>query len=122
MDVQKTLLKISILLNFLPIGTLLAFEMLPPLVSAKGNFCEEDKVLSWVCDLQGVDGVQDDFFPLMSALVFVAIAFSDHRVTNCLFHGYAKELDEIMQTFPIIVGIVSSALFLIFPNTRYGIG
>jgi hypothetical protein len=27
-----------------------------------------------------------------------------------------------METFPLMVGAVCSGLFLLFPNTRYGIG
>ncbi|KAA8529419.1 hypothetical protein F0562_033782 [Nyssa sinensis] len=56
---------------------------------------------------------------MMSVMVFVTIAFSDHRVTNCLFPEHAKELDEVMESFPLMVGIVCSGLFLVFPNTRY---
>lgn len=58
----------------------------------------------------------------MSVLVFVAIAFSDHRVTNCLFPGHEKDMDQVMESFPLMVGIVCSGLFLVFPNSRRGIG
>lgn len=67
-------------------------------------------------------GFTDFVHAMMSVLVFVAIAFSDHRVTLCLFPGHAKELDEIMRSFPLMVGVICSGLFLVFPNTRYGIG
>ncbi|KAL3654238.1 hypothetical protein CASFOL_003919 [Castilleja foliolosa] len=79
----------------------------------------------------GVDVPRDDKYKvslsdyvhaLMSALVFVAIALSDHRVTGCVFPGHAAELDEVMQSFPLMVGIICSGLFLVFPTTRYGIG
>ncbi|KAL9246381.1 hypothetical protein vseg_019923 [Gypsophila vaccaria] len=59
---------------------------------------------------------------MMSVLVFVAIAFSDHRVTNCLLPGHAKEIDEAMESFPLMVGLVCSCLFLVFPKARFGIG
>ncbi|KAL6547102.1 hypothetical protein OROMI_022823 [Orobanche minor] len=67
-------------------------------------------------------GLSDFVHALMSALVFVAIALSDHRVTGCVFPGHAAELDEVMQSFPLMVGIICSGLFLVFPTTRYGIG
>uniref|UniRef100_A0A5B7CEN2 Uncharacterized protein n=1 Tax=Davidia involucrata TaxID=16924 RepID=A0A5B7CEN2_DAVIN len=67
-------------------------------------------------------GFNDFVHAIMSVMVFVAIAFSDHRVTDCLFPEHAKELDEVMESFPLMVGIVCSGLFLVFPNTRYGIG
>ncbi|KAK4402996.1 protein DMP9 [Sesamum angolense] len=67
-------------------------------------------------------GLSDFVHALMSVLVFVAIAFSDHRVAGCVFPGNAAELDEVMQSFPLMVGIICSGLFLVFPTTRYGIG
>ncbi|CAA0831468.1 Protein of unknown function (DUF679 [Striga hermonthica] len=67
-------------------------------------------------------GLGDLVHALMSALVFLAIALSDHRVTGCVLPGHAKEMDEAMQSFPLMVGIVCSGLFLVFPTTRYGIG
>ncbi|KAJ4971282.1 hypothetical protein NE237_004381 [Protea cynaroides] len=168
MSVQKTLSKTSILVNFLPTGTLLAFEMLLPSVSGNGkcndvstfmigsilalcataccffhftdSYREGQKVYYGFVTFKGLmvfkagvgveyidqprlrAGITDFIHAAMSAIVFVAIAFSDKRVTNCLFPGHADDLDEIMQTFPVMVGIVCSGLFLIFPNTRYGIG
>ncbi|XP_059670346.1 protein DMP8-like [Cornus florida] len=65
---------------------------------------------------------RDFVHAIMSVMVFTAIAFSDHRVTNCVFPGHEKEMDEVMESFPLMVGIVCSSLFLVFPNTRYGIG
>lgn len=67
-------------------------------------------------------GLSDFVHAMMSVLVFVAIALSDYRVTGCVFPGHAKELDEVMQSFPLMVGIICSGLFLVFPTTRYGIG
>lgn len=59
---------------------------------------------------------------MMSVLVFVAIAFSDQRVSHCLVPSHAKEMEEAMESFPLMVGIVCSCLFLVFPKARYGIG
>ncbi|XP_044468987.1 protein DMP9-like [Mangifera indica] len=67
-------------------------------------------------------GLTDFVHAVMSVMVFVAIAFSDYRVTSCLFPGHEKEMDQVMESFPLMVGIVCSGLFLVFPNTRYGIG
>ncbi|KAI8533988.1 hypothetical protein RHMOL_Rhmol10G0053900 [Rhododendron molle] len=64
-------------------------------------------------------GLSDFVHADISTLVFLAIAFSDRRVTGCLFSGHEKEMDEVMEGFPLMVGIVC---FLVFPNTRYGIG
>ncbi|XP_058185548.1 protein DMP8-like [Rhododendron vialii] len=61
---------------------------------------------------------------VMSALVFLAIAFSDRRVTDCLYPGHEKEMDEVTEGFPLMVGIACGALFLVFPKEppRYGLG
>ncbi|XP_061347397.1 protein DMP9-like [Gastrolobium bilobum] len=67
-------------------------------------------------------GFQDLVHAIMSVMVFVAIAFSDHRVTHCLFPGHEKEMDQVMESFPLMVGIVCSGLFLVFPTSRRGIG
>jgi len=55
---------------------------------------------------------------MMSVMVFVAIAFSDHRVTNRLFPGHANDMDDVMESFPLMVGIICSSLFLVFPNGK----
>ncbi|XP_077245985.1 protein DMP9-like [Tasmannia lanceolata] len=167
--VQKTLSKTSMLVNFLPTGTLLTFEMLLPSVSGTGECSPVNTmmihVLLGLCALScfffhftdsfkgpdgkvyygfvtprglavfksglGVEVPKDDRFRVgfvdfvhaaMSVMVFVAIAFSDHRVTNCLFPGHAEEMEEVMESFPLMVGVICSGLFLVFPNTRYGIG
>ncbi|GAU45975.1 hypothetical protein TSUD_401150 [Trifolium subterraneum] len=67
-------------------------------------------------------GFQDFVHAIMSVMVFVAIAFSDYRVTNCLFPGHEREMDQVMESFPLMVGIICSGLFLIFPTSRHGIG
>ncbi|VFQ74834.1 unnamed protein product [Cuscuta campestris] len=169
--VQKTLSKTSLLVNFLPTGTLLTFEMVLPSVYGKGQCSSVSTtmilVLLAMCALScfffhftdsfrggpdgrkvyygfvtprglavfksdpGVEvpkddrykvGVTDFVHAVMSVVVFAAIAFSDHRVTDCLFPGHGKEMDEVMQSFPLMVGIICSGLFLVFPNTRYGVG
>ncbi|KAK4753571.1 hypothetical protein SAY87_001675 [Trapa incisa] len=167
--VQKTFSKTSMLLNFLPTGTLLTFEMLLPSVSGIGS-CSPVNIhmihaLIILCSLscfffhftdsfktaegivyygfvtpRGLSlfktghgivvpeddrykvGISDFVHAIMSVTVFMAIALSDHRVTNCLVPGHAKEMDEVMESLPLMVGIVCSSIFLIFPNTRYGIG
>ncbi|GAA0157180.1 hypothetical protein Leryth_015775 [Lithospermum erythrorhizon] len=167
--VQKTLSKTSMLVNFLPTGTLLTFEMVLPSIYGKGECSHVTTmmidILLGICTIscfffhftdsfKGPDGkmyygfvtpkglavfrpksgvevpkderyklsLSDLVHALMSALVFAAIAFSDHRVTDCFFPGHKQELDEVMRSFPLMVGIICSGLFLIFPTNRSGIG
>lgn len=67
-------------------------------------------------------GFQDFVHAVMSVMVFVAIAVSDHRVTNCLFPGRERDMDQVRESFPLMVGVVCSSLFLVFPTSRRGIG
>ncbi|XP_044507061.1 protein DMP8-like [Mangifera indica] len=167
--VQKTISKTSMLVNFLPTGTLLTFEMVLPSVYSNGDCSPVSTlmlhVLLGLCALScfffhftdsfrgpngkvyygfvtpkglavfkpGLEvevpkeerfklGLNDFVHAVMSVMVFVAIAFSDRRVTRCLFPGHEKEMDQVMESFPLMVGIVCCGLFLVFPNTRYGIG
>ncbi|GAV58090.1 DUF679 domain-containing protein [Cephalotus follicularis] len=168
--VQKTISKTSMLVNFLPTGTLLTFEMVLPSIYRNGDCSHHVNTLMilallGICalscfffhftdsfrDLDGkvyygfvtpkglavfnpginMDvpkderykvGFTDFVHAILSVMVFVAIAFSDHRVTNCLFPGHEKEMDQVMESFPLMVGVVCSGLFFVFPNTRHGIG
>ncbi|KAL1205397.1 Protein DMP8 [Cardamine amara subsp. amara] len=179
--VQKTVSKTSMLVNFLPTGTLLMFEMVLPSIYRDGD-CNGINTLMihlllllcamscfffhFTDSFKASDGkiyygfvtprglavfmrppppefgggdviaeaeipvsderyklrVNDFVHAVMSVLVFMAIAFSDRRVTGCLFPGKEKEMDQVMESFPLMVGIVCSALFLVFPTTRYGVG
>ncbi|XP_010553995.1 PREDICTED: uncharacterized protein LOC104823904 [Tarenaya hassleriana] len=175
--VQKTVSKTSMLVNFLPTGTLLMFEMVLPSIYRDGEcngvntlmitlllvLCSLSCFLFHFTDsFKAGDGkiyygfvtprglavfmapppaaegeipaeipvnderyklkVNDFVHAVMSVMVFMAIAFSDRRVTRCLFPGKEKEMEQVMESFPLMVGVVCSALFLVFPTTRYGIG
>lgn len=67
-------------------------------------------------------GFTDFVHAIMSVMVFLAIAMSDHRVSDCVFPGHVKDMEQVMESFPLMVGIVCSTLFLVFPTTRYGVG
>ncbi|KAF8049248.1 hypothetical protein N665_2264s0016 [Sinapis alba] len=179
--VQKTVSKTSMIVNFLPTGTLLMFEMVLPSIYRDGDcngintlmihlllllcatscfffhftdsFKAADEKIYYgfvtprglavfmkppppefgggdviaeaeipVTDERYKLKVNDFVHAVMSVLVFMAIAFSDRRVTGCLVPGKQKEMDQVMESFPLMVGIVCSALFLVFPTTRRGVG
>ncbi|XP_059651101.1 protein DMP8-like [Cornus florida] len=67
-------------------------------------------------------GFRDFVHAIMSVMVFMAFAFSDHRVTNCVFPGHEKEMYEMMESFPWMIGFVCSGLFFVLPARRSGIG
>lgn len=57
---------------------------------------------------------------LLSVVVFLAIAFSDQRVIDCLLPQKTEEVHQVMDTLVLIVAFVCSSLFLLFPVTRHG--
>jgi hypothetical protein len=167
--VQSTLSKTSLLANFLPTCTLLAFEMILPAASGDGSCSAVSVVmirsLLAICGAScfvlhftdsfrapdgkvyygfvtprglslfrtdlGVEvpwedryrlGLVDVVHAVISVVVFAAVALSDYRVSGCILPSHRKEMDEVMESFPLLVGAVCSGLFLMFPNTRYGIG
>ncbi|EOA26066.1 hypothetical protein CARUB_v10019490mg, partial [Capsella rubella] len=139
--VQKTVSKTLMLVNFLPTGTLLMFEIFLPSIYRDGDcngintlmihllllLCAASRFFFHFTDsFKASDGksitfvggdviakaeiavtderyklrVNDFVHTVMSVLVFIAIAFSDRRVT----------------------GRFCCALLLVFPTTRYGVG
>ncbi|CAN6214477.1 unnamed protein product [Urochloa humidicola] len=63
----------------------------------------------------GVEAPRDERFRLafvdvvhaaMSVLVFAAVALADYRVSGCLLPGHRKEMDEVMESLPLMVGAV----------------
>lgn len=61
-------------------------------------------------------GLTDFVHAIMEVTVFAAIAFSDHHVTACLFPGHVKYKDQVMESFPLMVGIICSGLFWSLPT------
>ncbi|KAG6582255.1 protein DMP2-like [Cucurbita moschata] len=59
----------------------------------------------------------------LSALVFGALVVLDSDTVHCLFFPSFAAADKLLvQVLPPVVGVVSSAVFVMFPNTRHGIG
>lgn len=157
------------LANHLPTGSVLAFQLLSPIVTDRGNCDSAGRVMTAVlvtlCGLscfllsfsdsfrdkkgnvcygfatfQGlwvIDGSANlapelnasyklkfiDFLhAFMSVLVFVAIALFDTNVVNCFFPMPSHKNQEVLTGLPVGIGVISSMLFVVFPNHRHGIG
>ncbi|XP_062181772.1 protein DMP10-like [Phragmites australis] len=65
---------------------------------------------------------QDFLHALFSAAVFVALAFCDAGVQNCLVPKESRQWREFLANLPLAVGFLASFVFMIFPSTRNGIG
>lgn len=59
---------------------------------------------------------------MLSVLVFGAVALRDRNVVNCFYPTPGHETQEVLDIVPIGVGLISSALFVVFPTRRHGIG
>ncbi|GJX24831.1 DMP3-like protein [Tanacetum coccineum] len=59
---------------------------------------------------------------LLSVLVFGTVALRDRNVVNCFYPSPGHEAQEVLDIVPIGVGLLSSALFVVFPTRRHGIG
>ncbi|KAI3837938.1 hypothetical protein MKX03_037005 [Papaver bracteatum] len=122
--VQITLSKTSMLVNWLPTGTLLTFEMIIPTIAGDtqctplGNFIMDVTPggLDLFRPILGVETPKDERYKLcfsdfihalMYTFVFPAIVGGD-RNRRC--NG----------SIPLIIGVICGGLYLLFPNTRYG--
>ncbi|KAG2555956.1 uncharacterized protein LOC120686860 [Panicum virgatum] len=65
---------------------------------------------------------RDCLHALLSAAVFVAIAFCDAGVQACLIPKESRQWREFLALLPLAVGFVASFVFIVFPSTRKGIG
>ena len=59
---------------------------------------------------------------VVSALVFLAVAFADAGIQSCLFPDAGTETRELLVNLPVAAGFLASMVFMIFPTTRKSIG
>ncbi|KAI3818808.1 hypothetical protein L1987_12626 [Smallanthus sonchifolius] len=64
----------------------------------------------------------DVFHGLLSLAVFGTIAVFDKNVVNCFCPKPSENMEDLLSTLPIGVGVLCSLLFGVFPTTRHGIG
>ncbi|XP_051151833.1 protein DMP7-like [Andrographis paniculata] len=64
----------------------------------------------------------DFFHALISVVVFAAVAISDDNVIGCFYPKPSPAVVEFVAAVPVAVGSVCSALFVLFPSRRHGIG
>ncbi|KAK9059216.1 hypothetical protein SSX86_021835 [Deinandra increscens subsp. villosa] len=57
-----------------------------------------------------------------AAVVFAAVALLDDNTVECLYPGFETNEKMLMMVVPPMIGAVSGSVFMVFPNTRHGIG
>ncbi|XP_038904249.1 protein DMP2-like [Benincasa hispida] len=66
--------------------------------------------------------VGDFVHATLSAAVFAVLVVLDSDTVRCFFPSLVAEDKLLVQVLPPVVGAVSSAVFVMFPNTRHGFG
>uniref|UniRef100_A0ACD5XBQ3 Uncharacterized protein n=1 Tax=Avena sativa TaxID=4498 RepID=A0ACD5XBQ3_AVESA len=64
----------------------------------------------------------DFMHAFFTAVVFLAVAFSDVGLQNCFFPDAGRNTAELLKNLPLGMAFLSSFVFLIFPTKRKGIG
>ncbi|XP_072994776.1 protein DMP2 [Typha latifolia] len=57
-----------------------------------------------------------------SLLVFGVIAMLDSKIVSCFYPSFESDEKAVNMALPVVVGAIASAVFVVFPYTRHGIG
>ncbi|CAM0884063.1 unnamed protein product [Alopecurus aequalis] len=88
------------------------------------NFSSDEEKEQWSADefkvlrLRPIDFIHSFF----TAVVFLAVAFSDVGLQNCFFPDTGKNTEELLKNLPLGMAVLSSFVFIVFPTKRKGIG
>ncbi|MED6134207.1 hypothetical protein PIB30_034998 [Stylosanthes scabra] len=64
-----------------------------------------------------------DFVHALSSLtVFAILGLLDTNTVGCFYPSFESSEKALVQVLPTVVGAVTSAVFVMFPNNRHGIG
>ncbi|KAH6780335.1 transmembrane protein [Perilla frutescens var. hirtella] len=66
--------------------------------------------------------MMDVMHALLSLSVFVAVALRDKNVVRCFYPMPGNQAQQMLDVVPVVIGFVSSLLFVLFPTKRHGIG
>jgi len=66
--------------------------------------------------------VLDFVHSALTVVVFGAVALMNSNIVNCYYSDVRADAKQLVTNLPLVAGFVGSALFLVFPTTRHGIG
>ncbi|CAL1397038.1 unnamed protein product [Linum trigynum] len=66
--------------------------------------------------------VGDFFHAFLSLVVFAVVSLLDGNTVSCFYPAFESQEKVLLMALPPVIGVVSSAVFAIFPNKRRGIG
>ncbi|CAI0560143.1 unnamed protein product [Linum tenue] len=67
-------------------------------------------------------GVGDFFHAFLSMVVFATVSLLDGNTVSCFYTAFESQQKVLLMALPPVIGMVSSAVFAVFPNKRRGIG
>lgn len=66
--------------------------------------------------------IGDFVHALLSLSVFTVLGLLDTNTVRCFYPQFVATEKILVQVLPPVIGTISSAVFVIFPNNRHGIG
>ncbi|WVZ11521.1 hypothetical protein V8G54_016051 [Vigna mungo] len=67
-------------------------------------------------------GVSDFVHAALSLLVFAVLGLLDTNTVHCFYADFESTQKTLLQVVPTVIGVLAGWVFMIFPNTRHGIG
>ncbi|KAL5701565.1 hypothetical protein ACHQM5_026889 [Ranunculus cassubicifolius] len=90
------------------------------IVTRKGLFALSDSVL---VDSSNYKLRLGDFVhAFISVFVFAIVALLDANIVQCFYPSFQSTQQVLFMVLPPIAGVISSSVFVMFPNKRHGIG
>uniref|UniRef100_A0ACD6A8I1 Uncharacterized protein n=1 Tax=Avena sativa TaxID=4498 RepID=A0ACD6A8I1_AVESA len=88
------------------------------------NLSEDDEDKMFKKDVLATLGLekQDFVHATLSAVVFLALAFSDVGLQNCFFPHAGADTKELLKNLPLGISTFATLIFTIFPSRRSFIG
>ncbi|XP_054807939.1 protein DMP2-like [Prosopis cineraria] len=66
--------------------------------------------------------VGDFAHALLGLIVFAVLALLDANTVSCFYRRFESAQKILIQVIPPVIGVAAGAVFMLFPNTRHGIG
>ncbi|KAL4565649.1 hypothetical protein LXL04_029752 [Taraxacum kok-saghyz] len=66
--------------------------------------------------------IGDFVHAVFTVVVFAVVALLDDNTVECLYPAFETNNKMLMMVVPPVIGAISGTVFMVFPNTRHGIG
>lgn len=66
--------------------------------------------------------VGDFVHALLGLMVFGVLGLLDSNTVRCFYPAFESTEKILLQLAPPVIGVAAGAVFMLFPNTRHGIG